>query len=145
LGPACLAVVLVLTMMARLTDAAEIRLALVVGNDEFKSGKLATPPNDTGLMADALMTARFIVTGARNLDQATPRESFREFLGQVAAAGPDAVTLFIAQGSGCNSRVTLCRSMPTLHAMSMCRFGQCLVGFHATAGGAAQTRENRYS
>ncbi len=49
-------------MMARLTDAAEIRLALVVGNDEFKSGKLATPPNDTGLMADALTTARFIVT-----------------------------------------------------------------------------------
>lgn len=85
-------------MMARLTDAAEIRLALVVGNDEFKSGKLATPPNDTGLMADALTTARFIVTGARNQDQATLRESFREFLGQVAAAGPDAVTLFIAQG-----------------------------------------------
>jgi uncharacterized caspase-like protein len=80
LGPACLAVVLVLTLMARLTDAAEIHLALVVGNDEFKSGKLATPANDTDLMAEALTTARFIVTGARNLDQATLRESFREFL-----------------------------------------------------------------
>jgi uncharacterized caspase-like protein len=80
LGPACLAVVLVLTLMARLTDAAEIHLALVVGNDEFKSGKLATPANDTDPMVEALTTARFIVTGARNLDQATLRESFREFL-----------------------------------------------------------------
>ena len=75
-------------------------LALVIGNDEYKSGKLATPANDAGLVADALTAAGFTVTGARNLDQATLRETFREFLGQVAAAGPDAVTLVYLAGYG---------------------------------------------
>ena len=64
-----------------------MRFALVIGNDEYKSAKLATPANDAGLIADALQTAGFTITGARNLDQATLRESFREFLGQVSAAG----------------------------------------------------------
>ena len=58
-----MAVVLALTLMARLSNAAEIRLALVVGNDEYKSGRLATPAKDTGLIADALTTAGFTVTG----------------------------------------------------------------------------------
>jgi hypothetical protein len=41
-------------------------LALVVGNDECKLGKLATAANDAGLMADALTAAGVTVTGARN-------------------------------------------------------------------------------
>lgn len=80
--------------------AAEQRFALVVGNDEYKAGKLATPANDAGLIATALQGAGFTVTGARNLDQATLRESFREFIGQVAAAGPDAVALVYLAGYG---------------------------------------------
>ena len=72
-------------------QAAEQRFALVIGNDDYKAAKLATSANDAGLVADALQAAGFTVTGARNLDQATLRESFREFLGQVSAAGPDAV------------------------------------------------------
>src|SRR5580698_2597173 len=80
--------------------AQETRFALVVGNDEYKAGKLATPANDAGLIADALQTAGFTVTGARNLDQATLRESFREFLDQVNAAGPDAVALVYLAGYG---------------------------------------------
>src|SRR6202034_3184105 len=62
--------------------------------------KLATSANDAGLVADALQSAGFTVTGARNLDQPTLRESFREFLGQVAAAGPDAVALVYLAGFG---------------------------------------------
>ena len=93
-------VVLALTLGQRVGHAAEVRFALVVGNDEYKGAKLATPANDAGLIADALQTAGFTVTGARNLDQATLRESFREFLGQVAAAGPDAVALVYLSGIG---------------------------------------------
>lgn len=80
--------------------AAEVRFALVIGNDEYKSAKLTTPANDAGLVADVLQAAGFTVTGARNLDQSTLRESFREFLGQVAAAGPDAVALVYLSGFG---------------------------------------------
>ncbi len=94
------AAVLAMTVLTGVSHAAEIRLALVIGNDEYKSGKLATPANDAGLVADALTAAGFTVTGARNLDQATLRETLREFLGQVAAAGPDAVTVIYLAGYG---------------------------------------------
>src|SRR6516165_7102820 len=80
--------------------AEEMRFALVIGNDEYKSAKLTTPVNDAGLVANALTAAGFTVTGARNLDQATLRESFREFLGQVAAAGPDAIVVVYLAGYG---------------------------------------------
>src|ERR1700761_8862251 len=82
------------------SQAAEQRFALVIGNDEYKAAKLATPANDAGLVANALTAAGFTVTGARNLDQATLRESVREFLGQVADAGPDAVAVIYLAGFG---------------------------------------------
>jgi len=82
------------------SQAAEQRFALVIGNDEYRAAKLATSANDAGLVADALQSAGFTVTGARNLDQATMRESFREFIGQVSAAGPDAVALVYLAGIG---------------------------------------------
>ena len=80
--------------------AAETRFALVIGNDEYKSAKLATPANDAGLVANALQAAGFTVSGARNLDQATLRESVREFVDQLAAAGPDAVAFVYLAGFG---------------------------------------------
>jgi uncharacterized caspase-like protein len=86
--------------LAQGASAAETRFALVIGNDEYKDAKLTTPANDAGLVADALTAAGFTVTGARNLDQSTLRESFREFLGQVSAAGPDAVALVYLAGFG---------------------------------------------
>ncbi len=95
-----LLVVVALALGQRVSQAAEQRFALVIGNDEYKAAKLATPANDAGLVADALQAAGFTVTGARNLDQATLRESFREFLGQVSAAGPDAVALVYLAGYG---------------------------------------------
>jgi uncharacterized caspase-like protein len=94
------AAVVALTLGPRAAQAAEMRFALVVGNDEYKSAKLATPANDAGLVADALTAAGFAVTGARNLDQATLRESFREFIGQAAAAGPDAIVVVYLAGYG---------------------------------------------
>jgi hypothetical protein len=38
------AVILGVTLVGRVGHAAEMRFALVVGNDEYKSAKLATPP-----------------------------------------------------------------------------------------------------
>src|SRR5208282_3814837 len=95
-----LLVILALALSGRAGFAQEQRFALVVGNDEYKTTKLATSANDAGLVADALQSAGFTVTGARNLDQATLRESFREFIGQVSAAGPDAVALVYLAGIG---------------------------------------------
>jgi uncharacterized caspase-like protein len=95
-----LLVILALTLGQHASQAAEQRFALVIGNDEYRAAKLATPANDAGLVADALQSAGFTVTGARNLDQATLRESFREFIGQVSSAGPDAVALVYLAGIG---------------------------------------------
>ena len=95
-----LLVIVASTLGQQASQAAEQRFALVIGNDEYKAAKLATSANDAGLVADALQSAGFTVTGARNLDQATLRESFREFIGQVSAAGPDAVALVYLAGIG---------------------------------------------
>ncbi len=89
-----------LTFGARPGLAAEMRFALVIGNSQYRNATLPTPANDAGLVADALQAAGFTVTGARDLDQATLRESFREFIDQVAAAGPDAVALIYLSGFG---------------------------------------------
>jgi uncharacterized caspase-like protein len=96
----CLVACWALTLGPRPGLAAEQRFALVVGNSQYKTGTLATPANDAGLIADALQAAGFTVTGARDLDQATLRESFREFIDQVSAAGPDAVALIYLSGYG---------------------------------------------
>jgi len=95
-----LLVILASALGEHASQAAEQRFALVIGNDEYRAAKLATSANDAGLVADALQSAGFTVTGARNLDQATLRESFREFIGQVSAAGPDAVALVYLAGIG---------------------------------------------
>ena len=78
----------------------ERRFALVLGNAEYKAGRLPTGANDAGLVAEALRTAGFDVTGARDLDQDAIRQSFREFFGKVEAAGADAVTFVYLAGYG---------------------------------------------
>jgi hypothetical protein len=114
------ALLLAVTLGQRSGLAAETRFALVIGNDEYKSAKLARPANDAGLVASVLTAAGFTVTGARNLDQPTLRESVREFLGQVAAAGPDAVAVIYLAG-----KIITFRSMPIWRTRSTCRCKRC--------------------
>ena len=104
-----------------------MRFALVIGNDEYKSAKLATPANDAGLVASALQAAGFTVTGARNLDQATLRELFREFVDQLAAAGPEPSPSSTWPVSDCSSRARTSsfRSMPIPSGTSIFRFKPC--------------------
>ncbi len=78
----------------------EARFAFVIGNDGYEGAELATAANDAALVADALKTSGFEVTGARNLDQDTLRASYREFLEKVAAAGPNVVAAVYLSGYG---------------------------------------------
>jgi uncharacterized caspase-like protein len=78
----------------------EPRLALVLGNAEYRAGPLATSANDAGLIAETLRNAGFDVTGAANLDQDQTRRAFREFLEKASAAGPQAVIFVYLAGRG---------------------------------------------
>jgi Caspase domain len=70
-------------------QAAEKRIALVVGNANYSSGALPTPANDAGLIAQTLQAAGFDVVGVRDLDQDSLRRTFRDFIAKASAAGPD--------------------------------------------------------
>src|SRR5215475_6011904 len=97
---ALLAVAAPLFVVPANAQAPERRFALVIGNSEYKAGRLPTAANDAGLIAETLRTAGFDVAGARDLDQDTLRRSIREFLDKVSAAGPQAVTFVYLAGYG---------------------------------------------
>jgi uncharacterized caspase-like protein len=80
--------------------APEKRLALVIGNSSYKAKTLATPINDAALMAQTLEQAGFDVTGARDVDEALLRRTFRDFTDKVSNAGPDAVVVVYFAGYG---------------------------------------------
>jgi Caspase domain len=81
-------------------EAAETRVALVVGNANYSSGALPTPANDAGLIAQTLQAAGFDVVGVRDLDQDSLRRTFRDFIAKVSAAGPDTVAFVYLSGYG---------------------------------------------
>ena len=76
----------------------ERRIALVIGNGEYQSGQLKTSANDAGLIAQTLQAAGFDVTGARDLDSETLRDSIREFLEKARDSGPSAVSFVYFSG-----------------------------------------------
>jgi uncharacterized caspase-like protein len=55
--------------------AQEVRFALVIGNDQYRTATLATPANDAGLVADALGAAGFAVTAVKRSHQAAATSS----------------------------------------------------------------------
>src|SRR5258708_36497105 len=97
---AVLAVLAPLFVLPVNAQAPERRFALVIGNSEYKAGRLPTAANDAGLLAETLRGAGFDVTGARDLDQDTLRRSIRDFLDKVSAAGPEAVSFVYLGGYG---------------------------------------------
>jgi hypothetical protein len=80
--------------------AAEHRIALVVGNANYQTGALPTPANDAGLIAQTLQAAGFDVTGARDLNQESLRQAFRDFLDKASASGADTVAYIYLSGYG---------------------------------------------
>jgi uncharacterized caspase-like protein len=83
-----------------LAQAGESRLALVIGNSQYRAAPLATPANDAGLVAQTLQEAGFDVTGAADLDQQGLRQTLRDFLDKVRQAGPGAVVFVYLSGRG---------------------------------------------
>lgn len=89
--------------LAQQQGQGEKRIALVIGNADYKTGPLATSANDAGLIAQTLQAAGFDVTGARDLDQDSLRKAFREFLDKASASGPDTVAYVYLAGYGLQS------------------------------------------
>lgn len=92
------AVLLLLT--AAHAEAAERRIALVIGNANYQTGSLPTPANDAGLIAQTLQAAGFDVTGARDLDQESLRRTFRDFLEKASSSPSDTVAYIYLSGYG---------------------------------------------
>ena len=76
------------------------RIGLVIGNGDYKAGRLPTAANDAGLLAQTLQAAGFDVIGARDLDGDAMRQTFRDFVEKVSAAGPDTVVFVYLSGYG---------------------------------------------
>jgi hypothetical protein len=100
-------------------QAAETRVALVIGNANYPSGALPTPAIDAGLIAQTLQAAGFDVTGVRDLDQDSLRKPFREFIAKVSAAGPIQCHSSTSAAMDCSwtAKITSCPRTPTSHVM----------------------------
>ena len=81
-----------------LAQVPQQRLALVIGEAAYRTGALATPVNDAGLLAETLRTAGFDVIGLRDLDQDGLRKALREFLDRAQAAGPETIAFVYLAG-----------------------------------------------
>ena len=79
--------------------ASETRVALVIGNAAYKANRLATPANDAALIAQALQSAGFKVTAARDLTGDRLRQVFRDFADSLNKTGPD--TVVVVYFAGC--------------------------------------------
>lgn len=97
---------LVLSLTCFAGASAEPRIALVIGNSDYKRAdwKLANPVNDAALMAETLEELGFEVALELNLGHAEMRRAFKEHGQRLAAAGPEAVGLFYYAGHGVESQ-----------------------------------------
>jgi hypothetical protein len=88
----------------------EMRIAVVVGNDDYQAGKLGTTANDTGLVADALQAA-----SRRTGSAAAAVERVRQTLTDTVVSGPDRRTALpngIAKSDGAR-RIATANAVPS--------------------------------
>ena len=83
-----------------IAQAAEPRIALVIGNSEYTSGPLPNPANDAKLIGEALSKLGFEVIARRNAEQNVMKRAIQEFGSRLEKAGPSAVGLFYYAGHG---------------------------------------------
>jgi len=86
-----------LALAASAADAADRRIALVIGNSAYKHEPLVNPGNDARLIGQALRDSGFTVTELRNLNQTTMRRAIRDFGDELAKGG---IGLFYYSGHG---------------------------------------------
>jgi hypothetical protein len=83
--------------------AARPGVALVIGNADYASGRLATTIADASVVADTMRAAGYRVSEYNNVRKADIGNVLRGFLDQVAAAGPEAVAFFYFAGYAAQS------------------------------------------
>ncbi len=121
----------------------ERRLALVIGNASYQAKTLSMPVNDAALVAQTLEAARFEVMGARDLDEDSLREAFRDFIATLTKSGPDTVAAiyfagYVLQLDGENylvpigANITRDSDIPT-HALQLTEPMHELAGLHLKA------------
>ncbi|MCW5704777.1 MAG: caspase family protein [Bradyrhizobium sp.] len=82
-------------------EAAEKRLALVIGQSAYRSVvALPNPSNDARKMTEMLGSAGFDVTSTADLTQNELRQAVGDFAAKVATNGPDTVALVFYAGHG---------------------------------------------
>src|SRR5262249_35491184 len=83
------------------TALAEHRMALVIGNSDYRTvTALPNPANDARAMARFLISAGFQVMQAPNLTQSDMRKTIGNFASMVGEKGPDTVALVFYAGHG---------------------------------------------
>lgn len=87
-----------LWLTASVTAQAENRVALLIGNSNYKSNPLANPRNDAALMAEALREASFDVTVLMDVDYRAMKLAMVKFGRKLRAS--DSVGLFYYAGHG---------------------------------------------
>ena len=80
--------------------ATEPRLALVIGEANYRPGALPTSANDAGLVAQALAESGFAVTAYADLSAVGVRRAFETFTVAARRAGPDAAVAVYLSGYG---------------------------------------------
>jgi uncharacterized caspase-like protein len=87
-----------------LPAAAESRIALIIGNREYRHlPAVRTAINDAQAIGAMLARAGFAVTSASNLTLAEMRARVSQFSAEFAASGPDTVALLFFAGQGLQS------------------------------------------
>jgi hypothetical protein len=87
--------------LSGLPAAAQTRLALVIGNSNYRAvTPLPNPVNDAKAVADELKSAAFDVTQALDVSQADMRRAIKDFAAKVTAKGADTVALVYYAGHG---------------------------------------------
>jgi uncharacterized caspase-like protein len=102
LGWVALAVVF-LMLAAAPAALAEKRIALLIGNKDYKPGvgALVNPLNDVRLVGEALKVVGFeVLKPAQNVRRAEMLRALYEFAAKLKAAGPDAVGFLYYSGHG---------------------------------------------
>jgi len=93
-----LAIALAFASGAALAD--DPRIALVIGNSEYRSAPLPNPVNDAHLMTSTLRALGFHVIERTDADQETMKRAIQEFGERLESAGPSAMGLFFYAGHG---------------------------------------------
>lgn len=95
LAAACVAIGLVGAAAAE-----PVRVALVVGNGDYKGGRLVATAADAGLIARSLRGLGFDGVDRTNLDLEGMKQAIQEFVARLQAVGTDSVGLFYYAGHG---------------------------------------------